>query len=183
MQKDGKFPAAGVSPWLKAIVILGLFGVASNTTVSPRAGAAAMNQQDEEKAAVIAVAQKFVEAWNRHDMDALASVFSQDADFVNVIGQRWIGRNAIRAAHAANHATIFRASRLRMQDISVRFLKPDVAVMRLVTKLSGQLDESGHTLPPRYSMPTFVLIKVQGEWLIVVAQNTDIDTTITPLKD
>ncbi len=54
-----------------------------------------MTEQDREKTAVIAVVQHFVDAWNLHDMDAFASLFPEDADFVNVIGQRWIGPEAI----------------------------------------------------------------------------------------
>jgi uncharacterized protein (TIGR02246 family) len=140
-----------------------------------------MTEKDQE-AAVVAVAQKFVDAWNRHDMDAFASVFSTDADFVNVIGQRWIGRDAIREAHAANHATIFKTSQLAMQDVSVRFLNPDVAVLRCTAKLSGQVDRSGNIVPTRYTLLTFVLVKAGGNWSIDVAQNTDINTAVVAIK-
>jgi ketosteroid isomerase-like protein len=60
----------------------------------PQISAAAANNGD--RAAVTDVFNYFVDAWNRHDMKALASVFSEDADFVNVIRQRWIGRKAIK---------------------------------------------------------------------------------------
>jgi hypothetical protein len=69
-----------------------------------------------------------------------------------------------------------------MLEISVRFLKSDVAVARWTTKLSGQLDRLKNILPPRYTMLTFVMINAGGKWSIDVAQNTDIDTTITPIK-
>jgi len=141
-----------------------------------------MTEQHQEETAVIAIAQSFIGAWNRHDMDAFAAIFSSDADFVNVVGQRWIGRDAIREAHAANHATIFKSSQLSMQEVSVRFLKSDVAVLRCITKLSGQVDRSGQIMPVRYTMLTFVLIKAGGKWSIDVAQNTDINTAISPIK-
>ena len=141
-----------------------------------------MTEKERDKTAVVAVVQHFLDAWNRHDMDALVSVFSEDADFVNVIGQRWIGREAIKEAHAPHHATIFKSSVLSVQDISVRFLKPDVAVLRCISKLSGQLDDAGHILPPRYTMPTFIMMKEGSEWIVVVAQNTNIDTNISPIK-
>jgi uncharacterized protein (TIGR02246 family) len=141
-----------------------------------------VTEKEADKTAVVAVVQHFVDAWNRHDMDALVSVFSEDADFVNVIGQRWIGREAIKEAHAPHHATIFKSSVLSVQDISVRFLKPDVAVLRCIPKLSGQLDAASHILPPRYTMLTFIMMKAGDEWIVVVAQNTNIDTNISPIK-
>jgi uncharacterized protein (TIGR02246 family) len=140
-----------------------------------------MTEKDQE-AAVVGVAQKFIDAWNVHDMNAFATLFSTDSDFVNVIGQRWIGRDAIREAHAANHATIFKTSQLSMQDVSVRFLKPDVAVLRCTTKLAGQVDRSGNVVPTRYTLLTFVLVRAGGNWSIDVTQNTDINTAVVPIK-
>jgi len=143
---------------------------------------AAASTDTGDKAAVIDVLNHFVDAWNRHDMNALASVFSEDADFVNVIGQRWIGRKAIKEAHAANHETIFKQSQLTVEESSVSFLTPRIAVLRAITKLSGELDRAGHTGPPRFSLPTFVMKKSDRKWLVVIAQNTDINTDISPIK-
>jgi hypothetical protein len=52
----------------------------------PVAAAPAADEQ-----AVTAVIRAFEEAWNRHDMDSFANLFLDDADFVNVLGSRWIG--------------------------------------------------------------------------------------------
>jgi uncharacterized protein (TIGR02246 family) len=130
--------------------------------------------QTEEEKAVTAVVQGFADAWNRHDMDALANLFAEDADFVNVRGARWIGRPAIKGNHAAAHATIFKTSELHIQDTSVRFLKPDVAIARSLWELTGLTAGSGTTAPPRHGILTHVLMKVKGKWLIEVTQNTDI---------
>ncbi|MGK9232137.1 SgcJ/EcaC family oxidoreductase [Inquilinus limosus] len=52
----------------------------------------------------------FIAAWNRHDMAALAALFAEDADFVNVVGLWWRSRAEIEAAHAATHATSSRTA-------------------------------------------------------------------------
>jgi uncharacterized protein (TIGR02246 family) len=128
----------------------------------------------EEKDAIVAVVRRIIDAWNRHDMDAFANLFTEDADFVNVRGVRWIGRHAIREAHAASHATIFRSSQLSLRESSVRFLRPDIAVARSVTEVTGQVNASGEVLPPRSAMLTLIMMNMEGMWMIVVAQNTDI---------
>jgi len=107
-------------------------------------------------------------------MVAFADLFADDADFVNVRGVRWIGRQAIREAHAASHATIFRNSQLSLGEFSVRYLRPDVAFARSVTEVSGQINASGEILPPRSTMLTLVMMNVDGKWMVAVAQNTDI---------
>jgi uncharacterized protein (TIGR02246 family) len=35
---------------------------------------------------VTRVVNAFADAWNRHDMEALAQLFATDAEFVNVVG-------------------------------------------------------------------------------------------------
>jgi len=103
------------------------------------------------KDAILAVVQAIIDAWNRHDMDAFAEQFCADADFVNVRGVRWIGRRAIKEAHAASHSTIFKNSQLSLRESSVRLL-----------------------LPPRSTMLTLIMVNDGGRWMIAVAQNTDI---------
>jgi len=128
----------------------------------------------QEKDAIVAVVQEIIGAWNRHDMDVFATLFTEDADFVNVRGVRWIGRRAIQEAHAASHSTIFKTSQLTLRESSVRFLRPDVAVARSITEVTGQTGASGEILPPRSAMLTLVMVNDDGRWMIVVAQNTDI---------
>lgn len=130
--------------------------------------------QSDDEAGVRSVVQGFEDAWNRHDTNALASLFAPDADFVNVIGMRWIGREAIQKAHAASHATIFKSSTLTIGDTTVRFLTPDIAIARSVWSLSGQTDRSGKEEPARTGILTHVLTRTAGHWLIVTSQNTDI---------
>ena len=59
---------------------------------------------DVSEGRVRALVVRWQDAWNAHDMDALAALFTQDADFVNVGAKRWIGRSEIRRQHAARLA-------------------------------------------------------------------------------
>jgi len=152
------------------IVSMGLLGLSLTPALT------AADSRLPEESAVRAIVKEFETAWNRHDMNEFAALFATDADFVNVIGQRWVGRDAIRKAHAANHATIFKTSTLEVGDTTVRFLKPDVAVARSIWTLSGETD-NGRAVPARTGILTHVLVKADGHWLIVVSQNTDIEET------
>jgi len=136
--------------------------------------------QSTDTAAVMAVMTSLIDAWNRHDMDAFANLFTEDADFVNVVGTRWIGRDAIGKAHAATHATIFKNSQLTLKDSSLRFLKSDIAVLRAVTEVTGQVDGAGRTLPPRDALLTLIMITIGKKWSIAVAQNTNIIPPVSP---
>jgi uncharacterized protein (TIGR02246 family) len=136
-------------------------------------GSVAMDKQINDEAGVNAVVRGFEDAWNRHDMDAFAMLFATDADFVNVVGMRWVGRDAIKQHHAASHATIFKSSTLKIGDTTLRFLKADVATARSIWTLSGT-SESGQLSPTRTGILTHVIARIDGHWLIVLTQNTDI---------
>jgi uncharacterized protein (TIGR02246 family) len=133
-----------------------------------------MNQQAYDEVGVRAVVRGFEDAWNRHDMEAFAKLFATDADFVNVFGARWIGREVIKQHHAGVHATIFRASLLRVGDTTVRFLTPDAATARSVWQLAGLSSKDGKPAPTRTGILTHVLERIDGHWLIALSQNTDI---------
>jgi uncharacterized protein (TIGR02246 family) len=137
-------------------------------------GSVAMDKQINDEAGVNAVVRGFEDAWNRHDMDAFAMLFATDADFVNVVGMRWVGRDAIKQHHAASHATIFKSSTLKIGDTTLRFLKADVATARSIWTLSGITSESGQLSPTRTGILTHVIARIDGHWLIVLTQNTDI---------
>ena len=127
-----------------------------------------------DAAAVNGVDSAFVRAWNVHDMDALAGLFAPDADFVNVVGMWWHGREEIRQAHIQSHQTIFKASTLAIDSTTVKFLSPELAVAHVVWTLKGHLTPDGTPGAPRQGILSFVMNRQEGSWLIESAQNTDI---------
>ncbi|MFI5248142.1 MAG: SgcJ/EcaC family oxidoreductase [Nitrospirales bacterium] len=130
--------------------------------------------QSADEAAVIAVTSGFVDAWNRHDMKAFAELFAEDADFVNVIGLWWRGRREIQKEHEALHASRMKNSHLTAVETTVRFLRPDVAVVHVRWELAGDTGLEGKPLPPRKGILTHVDAKIGGKWWITSSQNTDI---------
>ena len=117
----------------------------------------------------------FVEAWNKHDPDALASLFGEDADFVNVTGLWWHDRASIRTAHAYGLATIFNESSLTVDDITVKQLSDDIAVVHARMTLSGQTPVGAIERPgSRTSLFSFVVHRTSERWLCVAAHDTDV---------
>jgi len=82
---------------------------------------------ETDQQAVVAVIDRFVDAWNRHDAKAFAAVFAEDADFSNWRGEGASGRSKIEAFHAPMFATIFKNSHQSYTAINTRFIRPDVA--------------------------------------------------------
>jgi uncharacterized protein (TIGR02246 family) len=102
----------------------------------------------------------------------LATLFAEDADFVDVFGNWFKDRTAIERVLAQRHATVFKNSRFREKDASIRFPKPDLAVVHTVIELSSAVDRQGQPLPPSLGVITAVIQQVAGVWHIIALQNT-----------
>lgn len=121
------------------------------------------------------VATAFADAWNRHDVSELASLFTSDASFVNVMGIWWKNRSEIEAAHRATHKTMFRDSRLEGEVSSVVELAPGLASIHYTWTLTGASTPDGRPAGVRKGI-LLIIAQEEGQsgWSIKVAQNTDI---------
>ena len=151
-------------------LILGIVALLACRSAAVSPGVSAGN----DEALVRSVVAAFEDAWNRHDMEAFGELFADDADFVNVAGTRWQGRAAIKDAHVRSHGRQFRNSTLVIEETTVRFLAPHVAVARSTWQLTGHTTPAGEAGATRRGILTNVLGKSAGRWQIVVTQNTDI---------
>lgn len=121
------------------------------------------------------IPQIFVEAWNQRDPAKLASLFDEDAEFINVTGLWWHHRKDIEKAHAYGLSTIFSASTLKLIQTKVKYLAEDIAVVQAKMKLSGQTPTDEVSTPGvRRNIFTFVVHRSGEQWSAASAQNTDI---------
>ena len=121
------------------------------------------------------IPKRFKEAWMKRDADMLASLFTEDAEFVNVVGLWWHNREDIRQAHAYGFEKIFGDSGLAIREIKVKELSGDIAVVHARMRLKGQTKKGKVEVPSiRQNIFSFVVQKYGEEWKCVSAHNTDI---------
>jgi uncharacterized protein (TIGR02246 family) len=132
----------------------------------------ALAEPDESEVVRKAVAG-FAISWNAHDMDAFGKLFAPDADFVNVGGVRWVGRQDIQLHHAWSHGAVsketfpngnpahygmFKHSTMKFDQVDVRFLRKDVAVAHV----NWELLDDARTATARHGVLLFVLTRQDG---------------------
>ncbi|MBZ5607329.1 MAG: SgcJ/EcaC family oxidoreductase [Acidobacteriia bacterium] len=110
-------------------------------------------------------------AWNASDSVGFAAAFAEDANFIQIFGGQLDGRGAIEASHRSIFDTIYKDSRASFMLRSIRFVRPDVAIV--FTKTRVELAADGAT-PEIEARPTMVVVKEQGKWQIMALQNTKI---------
>ena len=125
-----------------------------------------------DEAAVRQVVQQVQDGWNAHDAKAFAAQFATDADYVVVNGMRAKGRDEIEKGHTGIFSTIYKDSRNVATVKTVRFLRPEVAVVHVEWNLEFRM--AGET-KKGHAMNTMVMTKDSGKWSIAAFQNTPID--------
>lgn len=113
-------------------------------------------------------------AWNDADAGAIADLFADDADFVNVVGLWWHDKASIQDAHAFGFAKMFPDSKMTMAKPHVRHIGNEAAVVQCQWHMVGQISPIGVPAGEREGVFTFVLERRTGGWITVAAQNTDI---------
>lgn len=116
----------------------------------------------------------FAAAWMARDATALAALFAEKAEFVNVVGLWWHDRAAIEKAHDYALQSFFAETRLTPGTIRVKHLGDDVAIVQCRFTLTGQRLPDGGAAGPRRTILTFVAQRTTEGWITQAAQNTDI---------
>lgn len=159
------------------LVVLAQIVPSHPVSAAPPAVAPMASEADE--VAIRALAQTWQDAWNRRDAVGLASIMDPDLVFVSVLGPDTPGfgrggRGAFQAGHAAILKTMFADSIWTNEEVKVvRWLRPDIAVVHVVWRTTGDRVRHIKHGEPRRGMFTWVVEKQDSQWRVVASQNSE----------
>ena len=124
---------------------------------------------DDHRAAVAALVQRLESTWNRAEAAGFAAEFAEDADFVNIRGDYFSGRDAVARGHQHIWQGIYAGSTIRYSVVRLRELAPTV----LLAHLDAHLHVPAGPLAGDVSaIPSLVLVRAGGDWRIAAFHNT-----------
>ncbi|MGH7725609.1 MAG: SgcJ/EcaC family oxidoreductase [Candidatus Eiseniibacteriota bacterium] len=129
----------------------------------------AVDLATSDRAVIENIVGRLEAAWNAMDGVAFGTPFASDADFVNVRGDHFQGREAIVAGHVGIFRTIYAGSSNRYTVETVRPIRPDVAVAHVRAVLDVPQGPLAGRHTARFSA---VLTKEPGGWEIASFHNT-----------
>jgi uncharacterized protein (TIGR02246 family) len=115
----------------------------------------------------------FSDAVNNKDAYALSEIMADDVDYVNVDAALMRGRADVEKHHVAGFSGFLRASIFEVLQISIRFLRPDIAFVHWSWTATGDIGRDGLARPRRYGVMTMVAEKQADDWKVVAVQNTN----------
>jgi uncharacterized protein (TIGR02246 family) len=127
-----------------------------------------------DETALVHLLNQQADAWAAGDGAAFATTFTEDADFVSVIGEFIRGRAELTQVMQEGFDGFMNGTRLSdPQQITIRFPAPDTAVM--VTYGVCVLRHGADVCKPEdLSIQTRIAVKSEGRWLFTSFQNTRI---------
>jgi len=137
---------------------------------------AATPQTSPDETAVRNIVQEEITAWNSGDAAAYSRRFAADGTFTNIRGgEFFIGRQPFIEKHDNLFKGPFHGSTLKQDIVSLKFVRPDAAVVEALTSVTGiqklfpgtNTDDKGR-LRTRLLQ---VLVKDGGEWKITAYHN------------
>jgi uncharacterized protein (TIGR02246 family) len=148
--------------------LVSLLGIVMAMTV-----AAAVDSASDEQS-VRKVVADYGDAWNKHDPNAILSLFTDDADWVNVAGSWWRGQAEHRRGTTGVHEHVFKNAHGHIGEVVVRFPTRDTAVAIFTHDVESFVLPDGSRNPGGNHRLSFFLVKREERWLITSGQNTEI---------
>lgn len=143
-----------------------------------KAARAQLQGTPEDLAAINAVVVEMTEGFNKRDAVTVSRLYTSDAEFTNVLGMTAKGTAEIEKFLASAFRTRLKAATLKTMDVTVRFIRRDVAVVHVTSQISGFLNPNGSTEPPHSEISIRVFQKENGIWRIGAFHNTTVAATL-----
>ncbi|MGL5264141.1 MAG: YybH family protein, partial [Candidatus Rhabdochlamydia sp.] len=127
----------------------------------------ALNTSDRN--AINKVVEHFAYAWNDCEGKGFGDYYAQDADFVNIFGTAFSGKQEIETRHIKILETFLKGSIFEVIETKVREIKPEVVIAQVYWKVTNIQKSGAETMKGIF---THTFVKNNGTWEITSTQNT-----------
>lgn len=132
----------------------------------------ALSQESGDEKDVRQTVQSFYDAFNSHDFGRVAEFTTEDWNHINPLGGWTRGREAVLKELKEVHSTFLKGVSDAVEEMSIRFATPDVAVVTVPSRISTFTTPDGVKHENERLIRTFVLVRRGSQWLIIQDQNT-----------
>ena len=139
-------------------------------------------QSRSDTAAVQNIVKNEIETWNKGDAAGYSRDFAVSGTFTNIRGQFFTGYPGYLKQHQVIFQGIFKQTTLKQEIVSLKFIRPDVAILETATTVNGAAQGPlGVTRDANGRIRTRlmqVVAKENGVWKIMTYHNVDVKPQI-----
>jgi uncharacterized protein (TIGR02246 family) len=173
----------GTLAFLGLVIAVSGFALAQAGPATPKQAAAVQLGTTEDEAAIRAIVNHWQMTWENHDASVLAGDYADDADWLNAFGIRikggakiveFVSKVVKRPTVQGRHTT--------WGEPTVRFVRPDVALVSRDYTTVGHKTLNGQEMPERKTHSTWLLTKDGGRWRIASQVISDDNGAASPAR-
>lgn len=138
---------------------------------------------DKEQREINRLLNQFVEEWNRKDAQSMALLFTEEAEFTDIMGQVAQGRERVAAMHLIVFEHVMKKAQLSQETLYLRKINENqvMATCKWITK--GHTDPEGNALPDRSGLMVMILSPEIDDWKISLVQNFDFSKMYNQIEE
>ena len=138
-----------------------------------------MSQLTEaDRAAIEAINAGQVAAWNRNDAEGFAERAAPDIVFTNLLGARYVGRDAAVGLWRTIFAGIYKGVPIEQRIENIAVVHPDVVVVEILNSIPGHIEQLARGFPlvngAYLSRMQQVMVRKADGWWIVSGHNVPV---------
>lgn len=122
------------------------------------------------------VLKDFETYWNDKNSSKMASLFTKDAEFTDIMGQVALGSKKIEDMHDMVFQKVMKHAIMSLYILYIREIASDKIMTTCKWTTTGHTDQNGVKLPDRTGIMTIVISSSVGNWMISLVQNFDFTT-------
>jgi uncharacterized protein (TIGR02246 family) len=135
-----------------------------------------MDLRRQDESTIRQVVARYVETWNRKDLEGMHAIDTDDVEWINVRGNHWIGRPTVFKGHKALLGSALAKTALEILSVKTQKVTSEVALAVATFRFGPLVIPGGQEIPFIKTIASFILVLADGEWKIKHFQNTIVDS-------
>ena len=135
-------------------------------------------QSPDSEMQVRQTVESFYAAFNSHQFDHASDFTTEDWNHINPNGGWKRGREAVLRELKAVHTTFLKGVSDTIEDMTVRFASPEVAIAVVTSRVGTYYPPDGSKHENERQRRTFIVVRRGDRWRITQDQNTRIRSSI-----
>ena len=129
-------------------------------------------QRTDNEIQVRRTVESFYAAFNSHQFDQASDFTTEDWNHISPFGRWTRGREAVLHGLKAVHSTFLKGVSDTIENMTVRFASPDVAIAVVTSRVGTYYLQDGSKHENERQLRTFIVVRRDDRWRVTQDQNT-----------
>lgn len=123
---------------------------------------------------IISLLNDFVTKWNSKNLELFSTVFTDDAEYIDIVGQIAIGKNDLIEQHRFPFEVVNKIAIFSLDNLYIRSVTENLILVTGNWVCENSTTPKGDILPIRSGVIQVICRNENNEWKISLVHNTDL---------